>query len=126
MAAQANPRRLGICRSGGHDDGAEIYVTLPGEKIQLRISGVPGAWGSGGNLETAAAGRDWSAAYRGIHDGSGSKRERACVHSSGLYVLWGGRRRGRNIERPHLGCFICDRAKWGSCESEKELPRDSG
>ncbi|SRR5258706_8096242 len=92
MAAPADSRGLGIPRSAGDDHGAEVYVSLSREALQLRVSGLPKSGRSGGALEIVATGRNRGATDGRIHDGSGSKRERAGVPSSGLHVFfWRGR-----------------------------------
>ena len=84
----------------GFPDPAEMTMAqrftsrYRGKTIQLWVSGLPGIGIPGGDLEFAAAGRDWRAVDGRIHDGPGGERERAGVSASGLHVFQrGGERR---------------------------------
>ncbi len=71
--------------------GAALHLALSRQALQFRLSCLSQSRGPGRHLETAEAGRNRRATHRGIHDGSGSQRQRAGVPSPRLHVFFRGR-----------------------------------
>src|SRR5690349_18222185 len=105
MAAQTYPRRLGLCRPDRSDNAGALYLSLPRQALQLRLSRVPQPRRPAGTLETHQPRRDRHPAHRRHDDGPRSKRQRHGLPSPRLRLFHRSRSRGggrRNVTRTAL------------------------
>src|SRR5208282_1147651 len=91
MAASANPRRLGLPRPSGDDDGGPFHVAIPREAVQFRIPRLSKSRGPGWHLAASSPRRDRNPSHGRNDDGPGSQRQRACISTSGLHLFLRGR-----------------------------------